>query len=181
MKSAGNCFSHLSACAVLNSAAVKPRSSPFLTQRYQKMITGISAIVRSLLSFASLESSNCSGFRYSLIVISDDAWIITWMAFETKIRFSYASVPPLLKMTMAFQRRRMSSPKQSGNVRRSCGSSPKAWWGEMTEKLSRICCSGTGCATGTKPTASRRSAPPRRTTTKMSFTTMSCRRSGRSR
>ena len=59
------------------------------------MITGISAIVRSLLSFASLESSNCSGFRYSLIVISDDAWIITWMAFETKIRFSYASVPPL--------------------------------------------------------------------------------------
>ena len=60
------------------------------------MITGISAIVRSLLSFASLESSNCSGFRYSLIVISDVAWIITWTAFEINIRFSYASVPPLL-------------------------------------------------------------------------------------
>ena len=31
-------------------------------------------------------------------------------------------------MTMAFPRRRMSSPKQSGNVRRNCGSSPKAWY-----------------------------------------------------
>lgn len=30
----GYCFSHPSACAALNSAAVKPRSSPFLTQRY---------------------------------------------------------------------------------------------------------------------------------------------------
>ena len=59
------------------------------------------------------------------------------------------------------------------NVRRSYVSSPKAWWGEMTEKLSRICCSETGCATGMKPTASRRCAPPRRTTTKMSSTTIS--------
>ena len=67
------------------------------------MITDISAIVRSLLSFASLESSNCSGFRYSLIVISDVAWIITWTAVETNIRFSYASVPPLLDGTLWWQ------------------------------------------------------------------------------
>ena len=47
------------------------------TALYQRMITGISAIVRSLLSFASLESSSCNEFRYSLIVISDVTWIIT--------------------------------------------------------------------------------------------------------
>ena len=62
------------------------------------MITGISAIVRSLLSFASLESSNCSGFRYSLIVISDDAWIITWMVnitgtFTPLVRIEETIVP----------------------------------------------------------------------------------------
>ena len=46
----------------------------------------------------------------------------------------------------------------------------------MTEKLSRICCSGTGCATGTKTTASRCSAPPHRTTTKTSFTSFPSKR-----
>lgn len=48
-------------------------------------------MMRSLLSFLSIESSNWIVFRYCLIVVSDVAWIITCTAFE--IRSASAQSP----------------------------------------------------------------------------------------
>ena len=76
----GYCFSHPSACAALNSAAVKPRSSPFLTQRYSFSVLYIELKTRFDTAYqeqsSRLNQLSVELVRLNRMLSNENKWLV---------------------------------------------------------------------------------------------------------